>query len=231
MIRQLAGLGVALVALAAAGCGGGGGSGEDPATIVRESARKTETVKTFHFALDISKVPTSTKGLQLTGAEGDAKVPDELEAQVSGRFAGFPLSTKLVAVGGKLWIENPLSGSWQSVDVETTPGFLLDPQKGVLGVMRGMTDVKEDGSEDVSGVSTTRITGTVPAAEVGPLAAVAAGSGSVGVILWIGKDDRILRRIEVAGPIASGEPADAVRTIELSRFGEPVTVEAPKGAS
>ena len=231
MTRLLAGLGVALAALAVAGCGGGGGSGKDPATIVRESVASTENVKSFHFALDISKVPKSAKGLQLTGAEGDAKVPDELSAQVSGTFAGFPLSTKLVAVGGKLWIENPLSGSWESVDVGTTPGFLLDPQKGVLGVMRGMTDVKEDGSEDVGGVSTTRITGTVPAAEVGPLAAVTAGSGSVDVSLWIGKDDGILRRVEVAGPIASGEPADAVRTIELSRFDEPVTVQAPEGAS
>ena len=232
MTRLLAGLGVALAALAVAGCGGGGGgSGVDPATIVRESAAATEKVETFHFALDISKVPTSAKGLQLTGAEGDAKVPDELKAQVSGTFVGIPLSTKLVAAGGKLWIENPLTRAWQSVDVGTTPGFLLDPQKGVLGVMRGMTDVKEDGSEDVGGVSTTRITGTVDKAKVGPLAAVTADSGSVDVTLWIGKDDSILRRVEVAGPIASKEPADAVRTIELSRFGEPVTVEAPEGAS
>ena len=122
MTRLLAGLGVALAALAAAGCGGGdGGSGEDPATIVRESATRTEKVKSFHFTLDIAKVPTSAKGLQLTGAEGDASVPDALKAQVSGTFAGFPLSTKLVSVGGKLWIENPLSGSWQSVDVERLP--------------------------------------------------------------------------------------------------------------
>ena len=188
-------------------------------------------MKSFHFTLDIAKVPTSAKGLQLTGAEGDARVPDALKGQVSGTFAGFPLSTKLVSVGGKLWIENPLSGSWQSVDVGTTPAFLLDPQQGVLGVMRGMTDLKDDGSEDVGGISTTRITGKIEAAKVGPLVAVEAGSHPVDVTLWIGKDDRILRRIEVSGPVADGEPADAVRTVELSRFGEPVTVEAPEGAS
>jgi lipoprotein LprA len=231
MPSLLAGLGVVLAALAAAGCGGDSGSGRDPATIVRESAAATEKVKSFHFALDISKVPTSAKGLQLTGAEGDAKVPDALKAQVSGTFAGFPLSTKLVAVGGKLWIENPLSGKWQAVSVDTTPGFLLDPQKGVLGVMRGMADVEEDGSEDVGGVSTTRITGKVEVSDVGPLVAASGGSGSVDVTLWIDKDDGILRRIELSGPIGAGEPAEAVRTVELSRFGEPVTVEAPEGAS
>ena len=188
-------------------------------------------MQSFHFALDIAKVPTSAKGLQLTGAEGDARVPDALKAEVSGTFAGFPLSTSLVSAGGKLWIKNPLSGSWQSVDVETTPSFLLDPRKGVLGVMRGMTDLKEDGSEDIGGVSTTRITGTIDASEVGPLVAVKPRQGSVDVTLWIGKDDGILRRIEVTGPVGADEKADAVRTVELSRFGEPVTVEAPEGAS
>jgi hypothetical protein len=232
MTRLLAGLGVALAALAVAGCGdGGGGTGKDPATIVRESAASTERVKSFHFALDISEVPTSAKGLQLTGAEGDARAPDALKAEVGGTFAGFPLSTTLVSVGGKLWIKNPLSGSWQSVDVGTTPGFLLDPRKGVLGVMRGMTDLKEDGSEDVGGVSTTRITGTIDASRVGPLVAVKPRPGSVDVTLWIGKDDGILRRIEVSGPVGADEKADAVRTVELSRFGEAVTVEAPEGAS
>lgn len=231
MPRLLAGLGVALAALAVSGCGDGGGSEQDPAAVVRESAAATENVTSFHFTLDIAKVPTSAKGLQLTGAEGDARVPDALKAQVSGTFAGFPLSTKLVSVGGKLWIENPLSGSWQSVDVGTTPAFLLDPHQGVLGVMRGMTDLKGDGSEDVGGVSTTRITGKIEAAKVGPLVAVEAGSHPVDVTLWIGKDDGILRRIEVSGPVADGEPADAVRTVELSRFGEPVTVVPPEGAS
>jgi len=231
MTRLFVGLGVALAAFAVAGCGGGGGTGEAPAVVVRDSAAATEKVKSFHFTLDIAKVPTSAKGLQLTGAEGDARVPDALKAEVSGRFAGFPISTSLVATGGTLWIKNPLSGSWQSVDVATTPSFLLDPQKGVLGVMRAMTDVKEDGSEDVDGASTTRITGTVEASKVGPLVAASGGTGPIDVTLWIGKDDKILRRIEVRGPVGKGEPADAVRTVGLSRFGEPVTVEAPGGAS
>jgi lipoprotein LprG len=232
MNRLPAGLGVALVALAVAGCGGGdGGAEKDPATVVRESSAATEQVKSFHFNLDVAKVPSSAKGLQLTGAEGDARVPDAVKAEVSGRFAGFPIATSLVATGGKLWIKNPLSGSWQSVDVGTTPAFLLDPRKGVLGVMRAMTELKDDGSEEVDGASTTRVTGKVEAAKVGPLVAASGGTGSVDVTVWIGKDDAILRRIEVSGAVGRGEPADAVRTVELSRFGEPVTVQAPKGAS
>jgi hypothetical protein len=46
----------------------------------------------------------------------------------------------------------------------------------------------------------------------------------------IGEDDHLLRRIEVSGPVAEGEPAAAQRVVEISRFDEPVTIEPPKGA-
>ena len=220
--------GVAVALLAAAGCGGGGGP--SPATLVAESAASTEQVRSFHFTLDIEHVPRSATGLQLTSAEGDAIVPDRLSAQVSGTFAGIPLTTELVSVAGKLWIKNPLSGSWQTVDVGTTPAFLLDPQKGVLGVMRAVKGLESDGSEDVGDVATARVRGRATAAEVGPLVAVSPGPGSVDVTLWIGKDDKILRRIRVDGPVAQGETAEATRVVEVSRFGQSVEIAVPEGA-
>jgi hypothetical protein len=226
--RVLACLGLAL-SLVAAGCGGGGSPA--PAKLVDVSAARTEQVKSFHFTLDIEKVPHTTTGLQLTAAEGDVLVPDRLSAQVTGNFAGIPLTTRLVSVGGKLWIKNPLTGSWQKVDIGTTPAFLLNPQKGVLGVMRGITELRADGSEDVAGVATTRVRGKADVAKVAPLVAVSAGTGTVEVTLWIGKHDEVLRRIQVVGAIARGEPADATRVVEISRLREPVTIKAPEGAT
>ncbi len=231
---RLAGLGIVVAALAAAGCGGSGGDGTpepSPAAVVRQSAERTGELRSFHFRLDVEGVPKSRKGLQLTGAEGDVRVPDRLRAEVSGTFAGFPLATSLVAAGGKLWIENPLGGSWERIAVGTTPAFLLDPQKGVLGVMRDVTQTASDGSDDVDGTKTLRFTGTVPAASVAPLAAVKGSSGTVVVTLWIGREDSILRRIEVVGPVGAGESAATKRTIEISRPDEPVTIEPPKGAA
>ena len=229
MTRLLLGVGVLLVVVAVAGCGGGGG-GPSPVKLVAASADRTVLVKRFHVTIDIEKVPRSTTGLQLTAAEGDVLVPDRFRAQVSGTFAGISLTTQLVAIGGKLWIKNPLTGSWQKVDVGTTPAFLLDPQKGVLGVMLGVTGLKNDGSEDIGDVATFRVRGKADVSKVAPLVAVSAGTGSVEVELWIGKKDKILRRIRVVGAVAKGEPADATRVVELSRFGEAVTIEAPKGA-
>lgn len=217
-----------LVAVAVAACDGDDGAA--PADIVRESVERTAKVETFHFTLDIEGVPRSGTGLQLAAAEGDVAVPDRLRADVSGTFAGVSLSTRIVSVAGRTWLKNPLTGDWDEVDVDTTPAALLDPQQGVLGVMRGITDVDEDGEEEIGGVRTVRISGEADADDVAPLVAVASGGGSVDVILWIGDEDRILRRIRVEGAVAEGESSGATRVVEISRFDEAVSIEPPEGA-
>lgn len=217
-----------VLALAAAGCGGGGGQ-PSAEQLVEESVEATEAVESFHFTLDVQNVAPSGTGLHLTSAEGDVAVPDSARAEISGTFAGAPITTQVVAIGDDVWLKNPLTGAWQSIDVSTTPLALLDPSKGVLAVMRGIADPVDEGVEDVDGVSLQRISGTAAAADVAPLVAVTASAGEVPVTLWLGADDRVLRRIEVAGPVAEGEPDGAVRVVELSRFDEPVRIEPPEG--
>ncbi|MCZ7588561.1 MAG: LppX_LprAFG lipoprotein [Gaiella sp.] len=221
---------VAVVALlATAGCGGGG-QGASAAEIVSRSASATEAVKRFHFTLDVRNVPRTSTGLQLTSAEGDVVVPDRARADVAGNFAGVSITTRIVAIGEDVWLENPLSGAWETIDVSTTPIALLDPSRGVLGVMLGIVDPNDEGAEDVDGVTLRKVSGTATAADVAPLVAVAPSAREVPVMLWIGEDDQLLHRIEVSGPVAAGEPGDAVRVVEISRFDEPVTIEAPDGA-
>jgi hypothetical protein len=232
IVRRLLGSVLALAALASlAGACGGGDGGPSPEDVVRESVEATQAVDSFHFAFDSEGVPASTTGLQLLGAEGDAALPDRVRADVSGTFAGVALTTQLVAVGEDVWIKDPFSGSWRSVDVGTTPSFLLDPAEGVLGVMRRVEDLRDEGSEEMDRVKVRRIQGTVDVADVAPLFAVSPGEGTVEVTLLIGEEDRVLRRVEVSGAVAANEPEDARRVVEISRVNEPVTIEPPKGAA
>jgi hypothetical protein len=230
MASRLGAVLLALVALlVAVGCG----SDEEgaPATeLVRQSAESTGDVQSFHFALDVQNVETGGSGLQLTGAEGDVAVPDRASADVTGTFSGVPISTQVIAVGDDVWLK--LFGKWQKVDVSTTPAVLLSPSKGVLAAMSGVTEAVDEGTEDLDGTTVVRVSGTAPAGDVAPLVAVSPSDPDlqVPVTLWIGEDDTILRRIEVRGPVAGGEPDDAVRTVDLSRFDEPVTVEPPEAS-
>ncbi len=230
MPRALTGVlaAAALLAIASA-CGGSKDEGPTAEELLRTSVEQTGAVTSFHFTLDQQNIPKTTVGLQLTAAEGDAVVPDRARADVTGNFSGFTLATQIVAIGDEVWFKNPLSGAWDSIDVSTTPEALLDPAGGVLGVMSNVVGPTDEGTEDVDGVTLRRISGTVAAADVAPLFAVGASDRDVPVTLWVGDDDHLPRRIEVKGPIADGEPDDALRVVEVSRFDEPVTIERPEG--
>jgi hypothetical protein len=239
VLRALIGaLALAALLAAASGCGGSkrqattqGATTQGPTAqaLVQAGAKKTSAVKSFHFTLDVQNVPKTTTGIQLTGAEGDVAVPDRARADVTGTFAGTAIATQIVAIGEKVWLKNPLSGTWQPIDVSTTPLALLDPAKGVLGVMSKVGKPTDVGTEDANGVTLRKISGTASAADVAPLVGVEPSKGKVPVTLWIGEKDHLLRRIEVHGPVAEGEPKNALRVIEVSRFDEPVTIRQPEG--
>lgn len=230
MLSAAAVLFVAIGLLATAGCGGGGQRPPAAEALVREAARATGRARSFHFVLDVQGVPTASRGLQLTSAEGDVIAPDRARAEVGGTFSGVPVTTEIVAIGEKVWLQSPLSASWQAIDVETTPVALLDPSSGVLGVMKSISGARDEGSEEVDGLKLRKVSGVAAAAEVAPLVAVSPSQRQVPVVLWIGEDDHLLRRIELSGPVARGEPADAKRVVDLSRFDEPVSIEAPEGS-
>lgn len=232
MSRTLSSAAVLVAAVALAAAAGCGGSDETTSaeTLVQESADATGALESFHFTLDVQNVPGSGAGLQLTSAEGDVAVPDRARADVGGTFAGVPITTQIVAVGDEVWLKNPLSGDWQAVDVTTTPVALLDPEKGVLAVMEGISDPVSEGTEELDGATLQKVSGTAAAADVAPLVAVPPSVREVSVTLWIGEEDHLLHRIEASGPVAAGEPENVARVVDLSRFDEPVTIEPPKGS-
>jgi lipoprotein LprG len=215
----------ALLLVLVTGCGGAGGPAA--AQIVSQSAAKTATVKSFHVLVTIDNVPASKSGISVTYLDGDLAVPNDLRAKISGTLSGVPLNSELIVAAGGTFLKNPFSGKWQTVSVGTNPIAFFDPAKGALAVIKGATDVSKDGSEDVGGTASYRLKATVPANALTPLLGNAPGTKSLPVELWIGKQDLLLRRIRLSGPISPAEPANAVRTVELSAFGESVHITPP----
>jgi hypothetical protein len=228
-MRALPLLALAALVLVAAGCGGGG-SGAPAADLVSESVAKTSAVGSFHLVIDVENAEQSDSGLNLKFVDGDVKVPDRMEAKVGGTFAGVAISTDLIVVGDTYYLKVPFGDAWRKIEVETLPAAFFDPEKGILAVIQGASNLERDGSEDVGGVACDRVTGTVQADALKPLLNTAEGTQDVDMTLWIGQDDRLLRRLELAGPISPGEGDDALRRVELSQFDEPVHITAPETA-
>ena len=216
----------ALLLLAlAAGCGGS--SGPSAQELVSESVAKTSAVKTFHLVIDVEHVPAPSSGLGLTFVDGDVVVPDRLRGRVGGTFLGLSISTELVVVGDEYFLKIPFTGKWRTIDVATLPSAFFDPGQGILAVIEGATDLRRDGSEEVGGVPCYRLAAKVQSDALTPLLNTAAGTELLPIELWIGKDDKLLRRLRLSGPISPDEGEDAVRTVELSAFDEPVQISAP----
>jgi lipoprotein LprG len=223
MHRLLRAAAPAALVLALAGCGGGQSAEE----LVDETVAATSAVESFHLVIETQAVETSGQGLSLTFVEGDVLVPDRLKGRVGGSFLGLSITTDLVVVDDEYFLKVPFGG-WQQIDVDTLPSAFFDPEQGILAVIEGASGLERDGSEAIGGVDCARITGQVRAGALKPLLDDAEGDAMLGMELWIGKDDKLLRRLQLNGPIEPEESADAVRTVDLSRFDEPVEIEAPE---
>lgn len=209
-------------------CGGGGEPEQSAAEIIARTATATAAEDRFHFVFDEENGPKSTTGVHLVFAEGDVAVPEKVKADVSGTFQGLPIRSQIVAVGDRTYLKNPLTGKWQDVDVGTNPVSFFDPAKGVLAVIKGATQLERLGSEEVGGVNADHLKGKTTVGSITPLLGNAPGTRLVDVELWVDKESGRLVRLRLSGRVHEEDPAEAVRTVELSRFGVVVPIVPPQ---
>jgi predicted small lipoprotein YifL len=205
-----------------AGCGGAA-KGPPPAQIVAAATKATSAEKSFHFVYDEQHGPPSNKGLHLIYADGDVVLPGNVKADVTGTLLGLPLRSTLIVVDGKYYVRNPFTQAWQTVSVATNPVAFFNPAKGVLAVIAGATQLESAGSDKVA----YRVKGKVPVSAITPILGNAASSKLVDVELWIDKQSSRLLRVRISGPVESGDPSNAVRTVDLSNYGKTVLITVP----
>jgi hypothetical protein len=223
--RTIAGL---LLALVVAGCGGGKEApAPPPGVIVARDVERTAALRSLHFVFTVEHAPSGGTGLTLTLADGDLVVPDRLRARINGTFARTPIQSEIIIVGGQSFLQDPLTNKWRPFAAAPNPGVLV---KGVPTVMRRAHGLRNTGSEKVGGVDCYRLSGAVRADVVAPLVGVAGSGRQVPFTIWVGKQDFRLRRVRLEGPVAENEPAGIVRTLEMSKFDEDVTITSPEAS-
>jgi hypothetical protein len=215
-------------------CGDGGKkeptSGPLPpaADVLAGAVQRAATMKTFHFRLEhengASPIPL---GLGLETAEGNVIVPDRLWAKLEAKAGTQPVRVEVIGIGDEGWITNPFNRQWQPLPSGTTIKDVFDPTQGIDAVANSLENAEVIAEESVGGVVTYHVEGTIDSAKLEAAAPIAEPGFTVKVKVWIGKDDPLIRRIRLEGPIASGEPENIVRKLDISKFDEPVTIEPP----
>jgi len=222
---------ISMLVLALVACGGGdGGAGDLSADdVLSRSAERFEAVKSFHFTLRHENGSTLMPlNLRLVKAEGDVVLPDRLSAEVEAKAGPTTVRVKVVGIADRTWITNPFTRQFQRLPGDASISDVIDPAALVTAVSRSVEGAKIEGSESIDGTDCYRIKGKISSDALVEALSFADTGLTLDVEAWIGKEDLLLRKAKLKGPLLPDEAKDIVREITLSRFDAPVSIEAPQ---
>jgi lipoprotein LprG len=198
-----------------------------PEQVIEKAVPAIQAANSFHFTLETSKLQKAPPGLFITKADGDVVKPDKLSGNVNALYSGLPISVKVLVDGQSQYWTDPASGKWGPVPAFFNVASFFDPSKGVADILANVKGLSLDGTENVGGTDSYRLKGTVPTTALKSLSQEVTATGDLTTTLWIGAGDFLMRKVELQGPLISGEPTDIVRTITVSDYNKEVKIETP----
>jgi hypothetical protein len=187
----------------------------DPALIaeIRQSLDATKALTSAHLAIRTTGQVDSMLGITSADVDVRAKpLAAKGECAYQGQ-AGVPFRIKDDNISVKLFDDWTNLGSVS--DLSASP--LLDPINGVTKLLSGVTNLQSQGTEVIDGISTTKITGTIPTDSVKILDPGARNSRPATV--WIAQDGSH-RLVRASVDLGSGSVQ-----VTLSKWNEPVNVD------
>jgi hypothetical protein len=232
---------------AVVGCGG-----EDPEQVLEDAEAATSDLQSGVLDLSFSASLEGDQGgsvdASLSGpfqAEQDGVPLFDLTASVNGEFAGVPAISgegAVISTGDAGFVE--YDGTAYELDQQT-----FDSIAGVVEQAQaqgstddggfsteGLSDLKNEGTEDLDGTEVVHISAVGDPAEVS--ADAASSVQDLSLDFYVGEEDNIVRKVEAS---ASGDAADAGSaaglpvsgavdvnfSIAFTEVNEPQTVDAP----
>lgn len=211
-------------------------------SLLERSAETMAGLESFHFALSTPRGQTLIlESIELVQLDGDVQRPDRFRASISARAAIIDVSLRIVGIGDRVWLTNPLvqDETFEELDLGQGVGGsgmdgtslldLLNPDRILLQAVERIENPSIVSQDEIDGIDVTRVDGTV---DLGQLEAD--GTPIPGLVtdapiplsIWIDESGRVIR-LELEGPLTAVESPDVLRRLDLSGFDEPVEIEAP----
>ncbi len=219
---------VLLAPVLLAGCRGNKADAPpDAAELLGRAATRMEQVQRFHYLLEHEHGTTAIiLGIKMTRAEGDVGGPNTMQATINGTLGTANLTLGVVVLGQRAWVQNPLTRRWEPTAIDM--GDVLDPQAGLVTLIRGARDARVTGSEELDGVRVWRVEANIDSAALTFLPGDRPAGRTLAAVAWIGAGDALVHRVELRGAAAGDEPADLVRRLTFTKFDAAVTIEPPR---
>ncbi len=204
--------------------------------LLRNAANAMAALSTFAFEIETTRgESTIFQGLNVREITGFVRRPVDFTATVVVDVPFGSLDVTAIGVDGMAWVQDPLSDteSWIPLEGAENIVALINPDALIVSSIGLIQDARLDGTENVDGVDTTRVAGTVDFATTAER--VTGGSVQLPaeivaeplpVTVWIDGEGRVLE-IEVVGQIVLTESEDVVRAVRFFGFNEPVDIAPP----
>ena len=222
-----------VVALLAIGIPKPSSAADDAQALLAASATAMGTLQSFHFVITIPNGElVILDRLQLTRVEGDVAQPHTLQVSVTGKVKVLPVTANVIIIGDDVWAAvSPREDKYTKIEPDRVEKLqldtALDPTTVLLETIGYIDTPVITGTEDLNGVPTTVVEGTVDldkATSGTPTAGL--GQQPVQVKIWVDSAN-LVQRLQTIGPLIEGQPAGIVHQLDLSKFNEPVHIVAP----
>jgi lipoprotein LprG len=225
-LRRLAPVLAALVLVT--GCGGGSHANEDPATALKTAQQKLEDTSGVTLSLSTDDLPDGVQGLE--SAAGTVTDAPAFEGKLTAVTQLGTFEVPVIAVGGKVDAQIPLTPGWSEVDPgdygAPDPSALISDEGGVPSILAATKDPAS--GKDIRGGADNKevlatYTGTVPDSAVSAI--IPGASGDFDATYGITSDGE-LRQVELTGTFYAGHPANTY-TLVLTDYGTSKDITAP----
>jgi hypothetical protein len=205
-----------------------GGSDESAPDLLSRAKKTLDDAPSAHFVLDSDGVPST--GTFLVGGKGDIERPSSFQGTLEVQTGGSTADLKVISAEGTVYAQLPFVPTYTAIDPAQfgfgDPGALLDPGTGISQLLAKAEDAELGDEKRVDGEVVREVTATLPGQLVADLLTSKDPSRPVTARFSIATDSGELRRAELTGPFfAAGD--DGSYTLDLSDFGEDVSITAP----
>ncbi|MGO8946235.1 MAG: LppX_LprAFG lipoprotein [Ktedonobacterales bacterium] len=216
---------VSLAVLSLAGCGG-----STPATntLLKDAQEQFTATKSLHFVMTtehLGAVPIGS--YSIVGATGDVARPDQLKGTATVDDGFGTIQIQLIIVGNQEWYTNPLTGQLVPTDQFGSYLRIFDPNTGIGSLLTGLKNPSQPSDGSANGTSCWKISGNITTAQLSPIFGSAVVGTAKSTTFCIGKSNHQLLSVVLQGQLLTGDTSQTIRTIYLSNFDQPVSIQTP----
>ncbi len=224
---------IAVVFVTLAGIGGCSSAGdpEEAPTIdvvLQSSAAAMAGIESASFTIEQTGAEVYIDGaelIQFVAANGRYATPTSADALVSVKALGLSTEIGAVAIGGEIWITNPLTGRWEAAPEDLTfdPSILFDPETGWSALLSEGLDAPELVTEAADRDDRNHVRATVAADRVSILTGGLVNEPST-IDIWIEQATDLVGEAEFDVETDRGPTS---WRLTVTDYGADVSIEKP----